>query len=138
MFLSVLQSLYRGIQPNPDGSESDPGCSSNVDHCELAAEYVEEFAMNNSAWHETFGPAFQILIENGYGPNERLVEAVVEAVSPTMATSTSPLPTLQRSQCHQCTAVYHCSCCYKHFSSLLAIVVLTMMTHTKHCLQDIS
>ena len=76
--------------PNADGSESDLACSSNVSSCQLAVTsgYVEEFAMNNSAWHEAFGPAFQILIENGYGSND-----LVEAVAPTMAASMSPSPT---------------------------------------------
>ena len=88
--LSFIQSLYRHIIPNADGSESDTACSSNVDECPLAvtAEYVQEFAMSNSAWHEAFGPAFQILIENGYGSND-----LVEAVAPTMAASMSPSPT---------------------------------------------
>ena len=87
-FLSVFQSLYRHIQPNEDGSESDPVCRSNADDCQpaITAQYVEEFASNNTAWHEAFGPAFQILIENGYGPND-----LVEAVSFTMA-SPSPTP----------------------------------------------
>ena len=83
-FPHCSSKLYWHIQPNADGSASDPDCSSNVNSCHLAVtvEYVLEFAMNNSAWHEAFEPAFQILIENGYGQND-----LVKAISPTMATA---------------------------------------------------
>ena len=39
-----------------------------MENCQTAdtANYVREFAANNTAWLEVFGQAFQILIENGY------------------------------------------------------------------------
>ena len=38
----------------------------------MTANIVIEFADNNTAFHEAFGPAFQKLIENGYSSMELL------------------------------------------------------------------
>ena len=47
-------------------------CRLNVSRCMLSstAKYVIEFAENNTAFHEAFGPAYQILLQNGYDDNE--------------------------------------------------------------------
>ena len=36
----------------------------------FTANYVIEFASNNTAFHEAFGPAYQILLQNGYDDNQ--------------------------------------------------------------------
>ena len=38
----------------------------------MTANIVIEFADNNTAFHEAFGPAFQKLIENGYSSMQLL------------------------------------------------------------------
>lgn len=51
------------------------------------ASIVIEFANNNTAFMEAFGPAFQKLIQNGYRENE-----LVTAREVTPVTSPSPTP----------------------------------------------
>ena len=57
--------------------EADADCRELFTDCpdSPTADIVLEYARNNTRWHEDFGPAFQILIENGYARSE-LVEAV--------------------------------------------------------------
>ena len=50
--------------------------------------------MNNTRWHEDFGPAFQILLEHGY-PDNHLVQAgqnLSILLSPMVSTPTQPTP----------------------------------------------
>ena len=48
--------------------------------------------MNNTRWHEDFGPAFQILLGHGY-PDNHLVRAgqnLSDEISPNVSTPTQP------------------------------------------------
>ena len=57
--------------------ETDAACRDLFTDCppSTTADIALEYARNNTKWHEDFGPAFQILIENGYSSNQ-LAEAV--------------------------------------------------------------
>ena len=68
----------------------DDSCRNLFTNCppSRTAAIVEEYAMNNTLWHLDFGPAFQILLENGYADNH-LVAAGQELpvlVDPTVKT----------------------------------------------------
>ena len=54
-------------------------CRLNVSRCMLSstANYVIEFAENNTAFHEAFGPAYQILLQNGYNDNQLFAATVL-------------------------------------------------------------
>ena len=57
--------------------ETDAACRDLFTDCppSRTADIALEYARNNTKWHEDFGPAFQILIENGYSSNQ-LAEAI--------------------------------------------------------------
>ncbi len=65
------------MTPDADGMETDADCRDLFTDCppSRTADIALEYARNNTKWHEDFGPAFQILIENGYASNQ-LAEAV--------------------------------------------------------------
>ena len=72
-------------------------CRLNVSRCMLSstANYVMEFARNNTAFHEAFGPAYQILLQNGYDDNQLFAAEV----QPTNGTNgTLPTGGAERSQ----------------------------------------
>ena len=73
----MFQALWKFIQPASNGSETDDACRDNLNGCSPSdtASIVTEFANNNTAFLEAFGPAFQVLVENGYS-SSTLTEAV--------------------------------------------------------------
>ena len=64
------------MRPDASGRETNAACRSIFTNCQPSrtASIVEEYANNNTRWHEDFGGAFQILIEHGY-PRNHLVLA---------------------------------------------------------------
>ena len=76
------------------GQETNDSCRNLFLNCEdsRTASIVDEYAANNTQWHEDFGIAFQILIEHGY-PNGHLVEAGEELPTPIDPIVSSPTPT---------------------------------------------
>ena len=70
------------MSPDTNGMETDAACRDLFTDCppSTTADIALEYARNNTKWHEDFGPAFQILIENGYSSNQ-LAEAVDLTVS---------------------------------------------------------
>ena len=74
--LIALQALFKQVSPDETGRETDDDCRDLFTDCQpsLTANIVLEYAMNNTKWHEDFGPAFQILLEHGY-PDGHLVMA---------------------------------------------------------------
>ena len=79
-------------------------CRLNVSRCMLSstANYVMEFASNNTAFIEAFGPAYQILLQNGYDDNQLFAAEVHPTFTSTNGTNgtNSTLPTggAERSQ----------------------------------------
>lgn len=72
----TLQALFKRVTPDEMGRETNDSCRNVFLNCEASstASIVDEYANNNTKWHEDFGIAFQILIEQGY-PRGYLVEA---------------------------------------------------------------
>ena len=63
------------------------------------ANYVMEFASNNTAFHEAFGPAYQILLQNGYDDNQLFAAEAQPTITPTNDTNTTlPTGSAERSQ----------------------------------------
>ena len=71
------------MSPDANGMETDAACRDLFTDCEESstADIVLEYARNNTRWHEDFGPAFQILLENGYARSE--LAEVVEVIAAT-------------------------------------------------------
>ena len=86
----IFQALWKFIQPASNGSETDDACRDNLNDCSPSetANIVTEFANSNTAFLEAFGPAFQVLIENGYSSSE-LTEAVETAPDSAMLLSST-------------------------------------------------
>lgn len=79
------------MAPDETGKETDMDCKTVFTNCQPSrtADIVLEYAMNNTRWHQDFGEAFQILIENGY-PDGHLVAAGEDPpvlIDPTINTS---------------------------------------------------
>ena len=63
------------------------------------ANYVMEFASNNTAFIEAFGPAYQILLQNGYDDNQLFAAEVQPTFTSTNGTNgTLPTGGAERSQ----------------------------------------
>ena len=71
-----VQALFKRVTPDETGRETNGSCRNLFLDCDESrtASIVDEYAQNNTQWHEDFGTAFQILIEHGY-PSGHLVEA---------------------------------------------------------------
>ena len=87
-----LQALFKRVTPDEMGRETNDSCRNLFLNCEdsRTASIVNEYANNNTQWHEDFGIAFQILLEHGY-PNGHLVEAGEELpilIDPIVSTPT--------------------------------------------------
>ena len=68
--------MFKNITPDDTGREIDVSCRTLFANCpdSRTADIVREYALNNTRWHEDFGPAFQILLEHGY-PDDHLILA---------------------------------------------------------------
>jgi catalase (peroxidase I) len=68
LMLNADMALFKYIQPDMDGQEINTTCRVLNTNCppSMTASIVEEFANNNTLFMEEFGPAFQLMIENGY------------------------------------------------------------------------
>ena len=88
----VLQALLKNVTPDANGRETNDSCRGDFTSCpdSRTAGIVRQYAMNNTRWHEDFGPAFQILMEHGY-PDNYLVAAVTAPETP----ATSPAPSVR-------------------------------------------
>ena len=64
------------MSPDASGRETDEACRNLFTNCKPSrtASIVQEYARNNTVWHEDFGGAYQILLEHGY-PANHLVAA---------------------------------------------------------------
>ena len=77
------------MQPDSNGMEVNVTCRANINDCPPSetASIVTEFANSNTAFLEAFGPAFQVLIENGYSSNA--LTSAIEDVQPSSSSSTT-------------------------------------------------
>ena len=82
--------MFRDISPDADGRESNATCRINSTECPLSmtANFVDEFARNNTAFMEAFGPAFEKLLSTGYRENELLI---AKQVGPEVSPSPTPI-----------------------------------------------
>ena len=85
MYTCVLQALLKNITPDANGRETNDSCRGDFTSCpdSRTANIVRQYAMNNTRWHEDFGPAFQILMEHGYPDNYLIAAVTAPATSPT-------------------------------------------------------
>ena len=76
------QSLLKSITPDTSGMETNATCRANFTSCtdSSTADIVQQYAMNNTRWHEDFGPAFQILMEHGYSNNSLVPAGAIHHV----------------------------------------------------------
>ena len=76
------------MSPDASGRETDEGCRNRFINCRPSrtAGIVEEYARNNTAWHEDFGKAYQILLQHGYPANHLVAadETLPELIDPTV------------------------------------------------------
>ena len=81
--------MFRDISPDADGRESNATCRINSTECPLSmtANFVDEFARNNTAFMEAFGPAFEKLLRTGYREDELLI---AKQVGPEASPSPTP------------------------------------------------
>ena len=70
--------------------EPNVSCRNNLNDCPPSdtANIVTEFSNNNNAFHDAFGEAFQILVENGYPLN--ILSIAVADNNNTMMNGTDP------------------------------------------------
>ena len=84
------QSLLKDITPDTSGLEANTACRDAFATCpdSSTADIVQQYAMNNTSWHQDFGSAFQILMEHGYSKNHLVPagENLPTLVDPTVNT----------------------------------------------------
>ena len=99
MINTFPQSLLKEIMPDTSGLETNTACRGAFASCpdSSTADVVQQYAMNNTRWHEDFGPAFQILMEHGYSKNHLVAagETLPTLVDPTVITPDSAIHHIQ-------------------------------------------
>jgi len=116
--ITNLQALFKRVRPDGMGQETNDSCRNLFLNCEdsRTANIVDEYAENNTQWHEDFGIAFQILIEYGY-PNGHLVEAGEELPILIDPIVSSPTPTASDTDGTDTTSAFNTDATASAFST---------------------